>query len=88
MEELVKQWTDAQGADQLPNKQTTVSGHAVKSYDSPTGQEVVRSYLITGMGHGISVDPGTGPQQGGQTTTYSFAMNLWSSFYAAGFFGL
>ena len=47
----------------------------------------MRSYLIAGMGHGISVDPGSGRAQGGQVTSYSFATGLRSSYYAAQFFG-
>jgi poly(hydroxyalkanoate) depolymerase family esterase len=87
LDELVKQWTDVHGADQTPDTQATLGGHAVKGY-SASGKEVVRSYLITGMDHGIAVDPGSGPTQGGKATGFSFAAGLWSSYYAAQFFSL
>jgi hypothetical protein len=34
------------------------------------------------------VDPGLSPEQGGQVTWFAFDLNIWSSYYAAKFWGL
>jgi len=85
--ELVKQWTDVAGTDQAADLVETVRGHDHQVH-MKDGVPVVESWLVAGMGHGISVDPGTGCDQGGATGAYAEDRDLWSSYYAASFWGL
>jgi poly(hydroxyalkanoate) depolymerase family esterase len=88
LQELVDQWTNLHGAATTPAQTLTVKGQAVSVYKDGAGAEVVRTYTLSGMGHGIAVDPGAGPEQGGAAGAFSYAVGLWSSYYAAEFFGL
>ncbi|MFC8131189.1 alpha/beta hydrolase family esterase [Streptomyces sp. NPDC057302] len=65
MTEVVEQWTDVHGTDTTPEVSDQVQGYPHKVYRDRTGQDVVESYSITGMGHGQPVDPGTGEAQCG-----------------------
>ncbi|HEY0194949.1 MAG TPA: Ig-like domain-containing protein, partial [Kofleriaceae bacterium] len=48
----------------------------------------IETYTITGMGHDLSVDPGSNVDQGGATGAFSEDHDIYSSYYAAQFFGL
>ncbi|HCL57342.1 MAG TPA: hypothetical protein DHW82_10100 [Spirochaetia bacterium] len=86
--ELVDQWTAVHGTDQTADATAAVGSHTVKTYKNGDGKAVVIYYSISSMGHAISVDPGTGEKQGGATGSYAMDKDLWSSYYAAEFFGL
>ncbi|MDO0929256.1 PHB depolymerase family esterase [Streptomyces sp. TG1A-8] len=60
MTDLVRQWTNVQGADQSADVSDTVAGHPHRVYRDPAGRSVVETYAVTGMGHGQPVDPATG----------------------------
>ncbi|MEU3838858.1 PHB depolymerase family esterase [Streptomyces sp. NPDC028635] len=60
MTDLVKQWTEVQGADQTADVSDTVAGYSHQVYRDGAGRAVVETYSLTGMGHGQPVDPGTG----------------------------
>jgi hypothetical protein len=49
---------------------------------------MIESYLVSGMGHALTVDLGTSPDQGGATGAFCEDHDIYSSFYAAQFFGL
>ncbi|ELR70535.1 Poly(3-hydroxyalkanoate) depolymerase C precursor [Fulvivirga imtechensis AK7] len=90
--ELMEQWTDVHGVDQTSDEEINpfVGNPAVtkKSYRNSSEQDVVVSYSITGMGHAVAVDPGSGEYQGGATGSYATDVNFFSSYYAAEFFGI
>ena len=86
--ELVEQWTNVHGTDASPDAKLTVKGQPVEIYRTVGGVEVVRAYSLVGMGHGVAVDPGAGPEQGGVAGPSSFDLGFWSSYFAAQFFGL
>ncbi|MEH0154731.1 PHB depolymerase family esterase [Limibacter armeniacum] len=95
--ETVEQWVNVhdqtiQSASQViasssQNDFNGATGVTRKGY-SVGGQEIVVSYSISGMGHAISIDPGSGTGQGGQTGSYAVDKDLYSSYWAAVFFGL
>ncbi len=65
-------------------------GHSGHSYDAYTkdGEEVVGLITIS-MSHGISVDPGTGEDQGGNSgMAYTYDKGIHSSYYSAKFWGI
>ena len=76
MADLVEQWTDVHGTDQRPDASDTVAGYPHQVYENASGDPVVETYSITGMGHGQPVDPGTGPSQCGTAGAYLLDVNL------------
>jgi poly(hydroxyalkanoate) depolymerase family esterase len=77
MTDLVKQWTNVQGADQSPDRSDTVAGYPHQVYTDPSGKAVVETYSITGMGHGQPVDPATGC---GTTAPYILDVHLCAAY--------
>lgn len=90
--ELIDQWTDVNNADQLADAtNSTFDGNTSVEqtiYNDNANNPAVYYYKITGMGHGISVDTGSCPRQGGTTGTYTIEKNFHSTYWAADFFEL
>ncbi len=86
--ESLEQWADVHGIDTVADVSDTVSGYPHKVYKNASGVAKVETYLITGMGHGTPVDPGTGETQCGTAGAYILDVNVCSSYYIARFFGL
>ncbi|MBF0543211.1 MAG: PHB depolymerase family esterase [Candidatus Riflebacteria bacterium] len=81
LQELVKQFTAIHNINQTPTITNTVKGFPHKLYQDEKGQTVVETYEITGMAHGIALDPGTGQDQGGSPGSFALAVGLYSSYY-------
>ena len=88
MYEAVEQWTNVLDADQTADVTEDFRGAIHKVWNDATGTPVVESYEIPGMGHAITVDIGTDEDQGGATGGYAVDKDIWSSYYAAEFWGL
>ncbi|HOJ50681.1 MAG TPA: PHB depolymerase family esterase [Spirochaetota bacterium] len=88
MTELVDQWTNVHSTDQTPEVTETFRTATRKIYRNAAGKDVVVTYYINGMGHAITVDPGSNTDQGGTTGAYSEDKDIYSSYYAAKFWGL
>lgn len=59
--ELRDQWTAVHGISQTPSStQTLAGGTTLTNYNDSSGKPVVQLYSVSGMGHGLAVDPGTG----------------------------
>lgn len=89
--ESVDQWTNVFGTDQTPDLTETVSGHTHKVYRDGSGQAVVETYEINGMGHGVPVDPQfTLPGGGacGSTAQYFLDFDICAVYQQEKFFGL
>jgi len=87
--EIMQGWTNILGADETADINETIQGNTHKVYKNASGTPVVETWDITGMGHGITVDPdGTNGKAGGATNGFSFDKNVWSSYQALKFFGL
>ncbi|MFG3549716.1 PHB depolymerase family esterase [Streptomyces sp. NPDC047725] len=86
--ELRDQWTDVHGISPTPSNTVTLPGNTtLTEYDDASGRPAVQLYQISGMGHGLAVDPGTGDQQCGSTAAY-FLDSICSSRHTARFWGL
>ncbi|MFB7512655.1 PHB depolymerase family esterase [Streptomyces sp. NPDC056144] len=86
--ELRDQWTDVWGLGQTPTRTESLSGGTtLTSYEDATGKPAVQVYSISGMAHGLAVDPGSGPEQCGTTGTY-YLDTICSSYHTARFWGL
>ncbi|MGO1051912.1 extracellular catalytic domain type 1 short-chain-length polyhydroxyalkanoate depolymerase [Crossiella sp. CA198] len=77
--ELVEQWTDAHGTDQIPDRTDTVAGYPHRVYG-----ESVEQFTITGMGHGQPVDPA----QCGTAGAYLLDVNICAAQHLIRFWGI
>lgn len=86
--ELMDQWTGVWGVSQTPSSTETLTGGTTeKDYDNSQGQPVVETFAISGMGHGLAVNPGSGAAQCGTTGAY-FLNYICSTYYTATYWGL
>lgn len=82
--ELRDQWTNVRGVSQTPTStQGLPAGTSLEVY----GSDDVRLYRISGMGHGLPIDPGSAADKCGATAAY-FLDYICSAYYDAIFFGL
>jgi len=83
--ELRDQWTNVRGVSATPTSTSTLpGGTSLEVYGST---DDVRVYRISGMGHGLPVDPGSGATQCGTAASY-FLDTICSAYYDTVFFGL
>ncbi|OUD03702.1 PHB depolymerase esterase [Streptomyces swartbergensis] len=86
--ELRDQWTNVRGIGQTPSRTESLGGGTTRSvYDDASGRSAVEVYSVSGMGHGLAVDPGNGPEQCGSTGTY-YLDTICSSYHTVRFWGL
>lgn len=86
--ELLEQWTNVLGIDQTADTEDTINGNAHKLYKDSGGKTLVETVLITGMGHGTPIDPGTGATQCGKPAPFILDVGVCSSYYIVKFWGL
>lgn len=93
--EQMEQWTAAHGVDQTSDLTDPIAAskpsHNYKQYQDQNGNTVVATVEIIGLEHGISADPGTGEDQGGEGSSwesYFYDTGIYSSYYSAKFWGL
>jgi feruloyl esterase len=82
--ELVDQWTNVRGVSQTPTSSSSLSGGAALDV---YGNNDVRLYRISGMGHGLPIDPGAAADQCGTAASY-FLDTICSAYHDTVFFGL
>jgi poly(hydroxyalkanoate) depolymerase family esterase len=87
-QELVDQWTNVLGIDQIPDIEDTINGHEHKLYNNDQGDALVETVLISGMGHGTPIDPGDGDDQCGVAGPYVLDVGICSSFHIIKFWAL
>ncbi|GGM61863.1 feruloyl esterase [Micromonospora sonchi] len=78
------QWTNVLGVAQTP---TSTAQLPASTTLEVYGNDVVRVYRVSGMGHGTPVDPGAGADQCGTAAAY-FLDTICSAYRDALFFGL
>ncbi|MBC7974588.1 MAG: PHB depolymerase family esterase, partial [Myxococcales bacterium] len=88
LQQQVDQWSNVLGIDQTPEVTETFRTAAHKVFRDAGGRALIETYLVNGMGHALTVDPGTAVDQGGATGAFAEDRNIYASFYAAQFFGL
>jgi len=86
LSELVKQWTNVRGIAATPAMTDKVNGNDHAVYQDAQGNAVIETYLVSGMGHGVALDPtkGCGTADG----SFYFDKGICSTALAAQFFGL
>ena len=86
--EEVEQWTNVHGIEAVPAVSDTVKGFAHRVFKDANGEAVVESFDVTGMSHGVPIDPGSGADQCGTADQYVIDVDICSSFFIAKFWGL
>jgi feruloyl esterase len=82
--ELRDQWTNVRGVSQTPTRTASLPANtSLEVY----GNNDVRVYRISGMGHGAPVDPGSAADQCGTAAPYMLD-TICSAYHDAVFFGL
>jgi poly(hydroxyalkanoate) depolymerase family esterase len=84
-QELIKQWTNVLGLSLTPTASDTVAGYPHDVYADGAGNVLVESYRITGMAHGVAVDPAGGC---GTAGAYVIDKKICQVLYTARFFGI
>jgi poly(hydroxyalkanoate) depolymerase family esterase len=86
--EELDQWTGVWGISQTPSSTQSLTGGTTETtYNDSAGQPAVEMYSVSGMQHGLAVNPGTGTGQCGATGAF-FLDYICSSYYTALFWGL
>ena len=88
MTELVEQWTNVMGIDQIADAGFDVGGYPQRIYKDASGRPRVQTYRIVGMGHGTPIDPGPGEAQCGIPASYILDANICSSYHIGLSWGL
>lgn len=85
---IVLQWADLHGLSTRPDRIDTVEGYPRRAWLGTDGTPVIEQYTITGMAHGIPLQPGTGEGQSGEAGAHMLDVGLSSTDRIAEFFGL
>jgi poly(hydroxyalkanoate) depolymerase family esterase len=86
-EEAIKQWTDVHGLSMNPTFESTVDGHPYCAWQGPDGNNLIESYTITGMAHGVPIDP-HGEDGCGAAGPFILDVGISSTQHIARFWGL
>ena len=57
---IAMQWADLHGLGPKPDREDRIAGYPRRSWLGEDGTPLIEQYTITGMAHGIPLDPGTG----------------------------
>src|SRR6185369_9833294 len=88
LQQSVDQWSNVLGIDETADVNETFRTATHKVFRDASGRSMIETYLVSGMGHALTVDPGSNVDQGGATGAFCEDHDIYSSFYAAQFFGL
>lgn len=87
-DEIIKQWTDVHDLAPDHTHQHMVDGHLRRVWHGPDGEEILESYTVSGMGHGVPVDPGDQDHQCGRAGPFILDVGISSTYHIARAWGL
>jgi len=85
---IALQWADLHGIGPRPARTDEVGGYPRRVWTGGSGQSLIEHYSITGMAHGIPLDPGTGEDELGEAGAHMLDVGLSSTGHIAAFFGI
>jgi poly(hydroxyalkanoate) depolymerase family esterase len=85
---IVLQWANLHGLPTQPSRSDRVEGYPRQTWLGPDGSTLIEHYEITGMAHGIPLEPGTGEGQSGEAGAHMLDVGLSSTDRIAEFFGI
>ena len=85
--EIMEQWTDVHGIDQIPDVTNEVRGYPHAVFTDGKGNALVETYSLTDQSHGWPYDPGTESDQcDGRAPSWD--AGICGAYYAGVWFGL
>jgi poly(hydroxyalkanoate) depolymerase family esterase len=87
-EEIAKQWANVHGLAAEPDLAQRVRGHDRRVWRDAAGKEVIESYTISGMGHGVPLGGVDGADACGHAGAFHVDVGLSSSLQIAKFWGI
>ncbi len=85
---IVLQWAHLHGLDPKPDRIDAAGGYPRRIWSGADGTPLIEQYTITGMAHGIPLDPGTGEGESGEAGAHMLDVGLSSTDRIAAFFGI
>jgi poly(hydroxyalkanoate) depolymerase family esterase len=85
---IALQWAHLHGLGPRPGREDRVAGYPRRSWLGRDGTALIEQYEITGMAHGIPLDPGTGDGESGAAGAHMLDVGLSSTDRIAAFFGI
>ena len=85
---IALQWAQLHGLGPKPDQDDEVAGYPRRQWLGAGGGPVIEQYTITGMAHGIPLDPGTGEGESGIAGAHMLDVGLSSTDHIAAFFGI
>jgi poly(hydroxyalkanoate) depolymerase family esterase len=76
LQEEMKQWTELNGVDQIPDAEDEVNGFPHKVYADSNGVARVETFAMTDHGHLLPVAPGEGPEECGTVSLFTFSIDV------------
>lgn len=86
--ETIKQWRDLHGLEVAPTIEMTIDGHRRQVWQNIHGEDLLESFTILGMGHGVPIEPGDQSHQCGTAAPFFNAVGISSAHHIAKFWGL
>jgi poly(hydroxyalkanoate) depolymerase family esterase len=85
---IALQWAHLHGLEPKPDRTDRVAGYPRRVWSGADGRPLIEQYTITGMAHGIPLDPGTGEGELGEAGAHMLDVGLSSTGHIAAFFGI
>jgi poly(hydroxyalkanoate) depolymerase family esterase len=85
---IVQQWTGVHGLKSTPDRSDRIEDYPRHAWLGADGSPLVEQYVITGMAHGIPLQPGTGEGESGEAGAHMLDVGLSSTDRIAAFFGI
>ena len=86
--ETVKQWTNVHGLPATASARSIVDGYPREVWLNDSGDEVIESYTIPNMAHGVPLATGEADDECGAAGPFLLEVGISSSYHIAKFFGL
>ena len=87
-DQIVKQWINVHGLDCEPTREEIVDGYPRRVWRDRMGNDVVESYTIAGLAHGLPLATGSGETHCGVPGPFLVDVGISSSYHIAKFWGL
>jgi poly(hydroxyalkanoate) depolymerase family esterase len=87
-DEIVKQWTDVHGLDEMPASTEIVDGYPRQVWRNRAGEAIIESYTISSMAHGTPLATGGADEHCGIPGAFLLEVGISSSYHIAKFWGL
>ncbi|HWT13219.1 MAG TPA: PHB depolymerase family esterase [Allosphingosinicella sp.] len=85
---IALQWAHLHGLEPRPDRVDRVEGHPRRAWLGADGRALIEQYTITGMAHGIPLDPAAGEDGVGVAGAHMLDVGLSSTDRIAAFFGI